>query len=442
MLSANTIIKRAIKLAVLFILLIPATGFAQLNSPYSRYGVGNLVPQSNIAFRGMGGVSAAVADFTSQNTINPASYSALAQTTLDFGLEYNGMNLKSKQPIESFKSNYAIFSYLNIGIPLLNGNKRAFRNKTAWGLSFGLKPVTKINYKISEHSRNSIDSVSSIYEGQGGINKAYIGSALQLKNFSFGFNTGYLFGEKDYSTQLSFNNDSVQYSKANYANKGQFGGLFFDLGAQYKVRLKKETYLRLGAYTNLKSTYTAKRDEIRETFVYGEFDDINRIDSVYEKIGEKGKISLPATYGFGMAYEDEHLLAGIDYETTQWSDYRFFGQQDLTRNSWIAKAGFQYYPATASSTGYFSHVKYRLGFAFGNDYIKVDNKLPFYTITAGGAFPLKLRRTFYERQFSIMNVTFEYGSRGNKNNNITESTYKLSFGFSLSDLWFLRKKYE
>ncbi len=287
--SANTIIKRAIKLTVLSLLLIPVAGFSQLNSPYSRYGVGNLVPQGNIAFRGMGGLGAAISDHTSQNTINPASYSSLAQTTLDFGLEYNGMNLKSKQPIESFKSNYAIFSYLNIGVPLLNGNKKAFKNKTAWALSFGLKPVTKINYRISDHSRNAIDSVSNIYEGEGGINKAYIGSALQLKNFSFGFNTGYLFGEKDYSTQLVFNNDSVQYSRANFANKSQFGGMFLDLGAQYKIKLKKETYLRLGTYTNLRSSYTAKRDEIRETFVYGEFDDIKRIDSIYEKVGEKGK---------------------------------------------------------------------------------------------------------------------------------------------------------
>lgn len=438
--SANTIMK-TIKVTIFFLLLIPVVGFAQLNSPYSRYGVGNLVPQGNISTRAMGGIGAAIADPSSHNTINPASYGNLMFTTLDLGLEYNGLNLKSKDPVESFNSNYAIFSYLNIGIPLLSGNERAAKKDNNWALSFGLKPESKINYRTLSTQRTSIDSVSHIYEGQGGVNKAYIGSALKLGNFSFGFNTGYLFGEKNYGTQLIFNNDTVDYFKANYQTKSQFGGMFLDVGTQLRIKLKKG-HIRLGAYSNLESTFNANRDEIRETFVYEEFEEMVRVDSVYEKTDEKGKITLPATYGFGFTYENEHLLFGADYQTSQWSKYRFFGQNDPTHNSWVAKAGLQYYPATNASTSYFSHVRYRAGFSIGKDYINIDNELPVYTISAGGSFPLRLRRTFYDRQFSVMNITFEYGSRGNKNNNITESTYKLSFGFSLSDVWFLRQKYQ
>src|SRR5690606_31988602 len=48
---------------------------AQDNSPYSRYGIGDLVPATNINYRAMGGVSAAVADHLSVNFNNPASYS-------------------------------------------------------------------------------------------------------------------------------------------------------------------------------------------------------------------------------------------------------------------------------------------------------------------------------------------------------------------------------
>lgn len=441
MLSANTIMKISIKFAIFLSLLIPVAGFSQLNSPYSRYGIGNLTPQGNISNRAMGGISAAIADPSSQNTVNPASYGNLVFTTLDFAIEYNGMNLKSKVPVENFKSNYAILSYLNVGVPLLSGNERASKSKTSWALSFGLKPVSKINYSVSSSQRSSIDSTTSIYQGEGGINKAYIGSALKLKNFSFGFNSGYLFGEKNYSTQLIFNNDSVHYNKAYYQTNTHFGGIFLDLGAQYQIALKKG-YLRLGAYTDLKSTYNARRDETRETFTYGNYNEINPIDSVYETVGDKGKILIPSTYGFGLVYENDHLLIGADYETSQWSDYTFFGQKDFTQNSWLAKVGFQYYPATTTSTSFLSFVKYRAGFSIGKDYINIDNQMPVYTISAGAALPLRLRRSFYDRQFSLMNITFEYGSRGNKNNNITESSYKLSFGFSLSDVWFLRQKYQ
>src|SRR5215470_15167865 len=49
---------------------------AQENSPYSRYGLGDVAPSGNVVNRGMGGVSAAYADPFSINFTNPASYSA------------------------------------------------------------------------------------------------------------------------------------------------------------------------------------------------------------------------------------------------------------------------------------------------------------------------------------------------------------------------------
>jgi hypothetical protein len=151
---------------------------------------------------------------------------------------------------------------------------------------------------------------------------------------------------------------------------------------------------------------------------------------------------MPASFGAGFTYSDDHLLIGADYETTKWSDYRFFGQQDLVKNSWTARVGLQYLPASPGSTGYFNYVKYRAGFSVGQDYIAVDNSLPVYTISLGGAFPMKLKHSYYDHQYSIMNFTFEYGNRGNNKNNLTESLYKVSLGFSLSDIWFLRQKYQ
>jgi hypothetical protein len=102
----------------------------------------------------------------------------------------------------------------------------------------------------------------------------------------------------------------------------------------------------------------------------------------------------------------------------------------------------QYWPATSGATGYFNYVKYRAGVSFGQDYINVENSLPVYTVSVGGGFPLKLKHSFYDHQYSIMNFTFEYANRGNSNNNLTESLYKVSLGFSLSDIWFLRQKYQ
>jgi hypothetical protein len=439
--SANTIMIPKYKLTCLLLAALPLFCFAQENSPYSRYGTGNLVPSENIANRAMGGISAGVSDATTVNTVNPASIGNLIYTTLDIGLEYDGRNLKSKNPIGTYKSNNGIISYLQVGFPLLSGNKKAFKNGTTWAVNFGLKPISKINYKIQNASSNSIDSIQTLYEGSGGVNEAFIGTALKLKNFSIGFNTGYLFGEKSYNTRLMFNNDTVSYYKANYETKTLYGGIFLNAGVQYAIKIKGGV-LRLGAYGNLKNQYNATRDDLRETYAEDANGASSRIDSVYENNDQKGKVQLPDTFGVGFYLEKEHVLFGIDFETTQWDQYRFFGQKDLVKNSWVAKAGVQYFPATTGTTGYFNFVKYRAGVSFGKDYIAVDNNLPLYTISLGGAFPLKLKHNFYDLQYSVMNLAFEYGNRGNKNNNITESIYRISVGFSLSDVWFRRQKYQ
>lgn len=422
-------------------LLAPLFCFSQLNSPYSRFGVGNALPQASISNRGMGGISAAMSDVASLNFVNPASYGSLMYTNLDVGIEYNGNNLKSKEPVGNFRSNYGIISYLGIGVPLLTNNKKAIKNKTSWTLAFGLKPVTRISYKTLNTNWNGMDSVTTLYEGSGGVNEAFIGSALKIKNFSFGFNTGYLFGEKDYSSRIFFKNDTVSYYSANYENKTRFGGLFLNAGIQYEIPIK-EGKVKLGAYGNLKGNYNGSHDQVIETFAYDNYGQPTQIDSVRKISGEKGTVTLPATYGVGFAVEKKHLLFGADFSTTQWNDYSFFGQKDNVQNSWMFKTGIQYYPASNNSTGYFNFVKYRAGFSVGQDYINVDNSLPLYNVSVGGGFPLKIKHSYYDRQYSVMNVTVEYGTRGNKNNNITESMFKVAIGFSLSDVWFIRPKYQ
>ena len=76
--SANIIMIPKYKLICFLLAALPLFCFAQENSPYSRYGIGNLVPPGNISNRGMGGISAGVSDATTINTVNPASYGNLS----------------------------------------------------------------------------------------------------------------------------------------------------------------------------------------------------------------------------------------------------------------------------------------------------------------------------------------------------------------------------
>lgn len=439
--SANIMTNRKAKLILLLIAFVPLFCFAQDNSPYSRYGIGNLIPQSNIANRAMGGISAGFSDPTSVNSVNPATYGDLVYSTLDLGIEYDGRELKSSNPPANYKANNGIVPYMQFGFPLLRNNKNALKNRTSWGMAFGLRQVSNISYKVENTNRLPFDTISTLYEGKGGVNQAFIGTGLKIKNFSFGFNTGYLFGNNDYDTRVSFPNDTLDYYRTHYGNQTNFGGIFLDAGVQYSAKLKKGE-LTFGAYGTLQKKYKGVKDQVLETFDISGTGVPVPIDTISKSSNQKGDIQLPGSFAVGFAYSGDHVTIGADYQTTAWDNYRFFGQKDLVQNSWMTKIGMQYLPAGPGSTGYFNYVKYRAGFAFGRDYVMADHSLPVYTVSIGGAFPLKLKHSFYDHQYSIMNVTFEYGNRGNNQNNLRENTYKLSLGFSLSDIWFLRQKYQ
>ena len=177
---------------------------AQDNSPYSRYGLGDAVPNTNVVNRGMGGVSAAYADFLSINFNNPASYAAFltlvdaagkpasGRVLLDVGVNIENRTLRSPNQVEKFTASNALFSYVQVGIPL----------RKNWGLSFGLRPLSRISYRIQQAEKTPIDSIVTENIGDGGTYLPSIGTGFQIKNFSAGVNIGYLFGRRETSANL------------------------------------------------------------------------------------------------------------------------------------------------------------------------------------------------------------------------------------------------
>jgi len=436
-------------LSVLFVVCgLQTAVFAQENSPYSRYGLGDLTPNHNIFARGMGGISAANVDYQSINFVNPATLASLPLTIFDIGAEIDVRTLKSTNSVKKFSTTNTVFSYLQLGFPLTTEKMR--KKNISWGMNFGLKPVTKINYKIGISSRNSIDSLYTLYEGSGGANQASIGTALKIKGFSFGISAGYLFGNKDYSTRKIFINDTVNYKKSNTEKQGTFGGIIVTGGLQYEVVLNKDKpkefpkVLRIGAYGNIQQKINVKLDAINETFEYDANSATYRIDSVYEQKDVKGKIEYPSSFGAGFTYQEEHWLFGADFEKTNWSKYSYPGEVDPVQNNWVIRVGGQYYPAKINTPikKYFNFVKYRAGFYYGPDYIKTGSNRPDYAITLGTGMPLtSLKYLNYSGEYVTLNTALEIGGRGDKKSNLRENTMRFSIGVSMNARWFAKRKY-
>ncbi len=439
-----------------FILAFFSTGVvsAQANSPYSRYGLGDAFPNSNITTRGMGGISAGYSDVISVNFNNPASYAHFyalpeakskkiqyGRVILDAALNFENRSITAPNTTQSFTSSDAYFSYLQVGIPL----------RKNWGLSFGLRPLSRVSYKINRYqlladpvTHERIDSSLTQFDGNGGSFLPYIGTGYGFGNFSAGMNMGYLFGGKELSTRRALINDTSSYFASEHTTDYTFGSLFFSAGLQYLIDLKAGKSLRLGVSGNWKQTLKGTQNIKRQTFTLGSAGETLQIDSVYEQQDVKGEMVYPSSYTAGFVYnqykaDGRGFLFGLDFTQGKWSEYRFFGQKDSVQDSWKVQAGGQINPKPAS--GYFSRVSYRFGFSWGRDYIKVQKDLPTMGASFGMALPIRTSRTA-PNQFNAVNLSFEFLKRGNADNALKENIFRFSLGFNLTDLWFVKRKYE
>jgi hypothetical protein len=434
LLVSTTMYKKIRLLGLVLVTTISLAKAQTINSPYSRYGLGDIVPSQNVATRGMGGISAAFSDPLMINFLNPASYARLARTSLDIGLELDNRTLRAINPPRKFNAYSPTISYVQFAFPI--------KKAGGWGINLGLRPITRINYKIERPELiPGPDSVNTLFEGSGGAYEAHIGTGFTLfKNLRIGFNLGYLFGSKDFSTRRSILNDTVFHSMSNHETKSNYGGLVTNGGIQYRAKLNKAYSLHLGAYGNLKHTFNGTRDLIVETFEYNTSTGAPRsIDSVYHETDVKGDVVYPASYGAGIILEkDLKWLIGIDYSATQWEDYRFFGVEDPVRNSYLVHLGAQIYPTNGRN--YWRRVFYRAGMSLGKDYISIDKDLPKWSATIGLGLPM--RPPAYSNQFSVINLSLEFGRRGNKENLIRENFFRIGVGLSLTDIWFLKRKFD
>ena len=431
---------------------------AQDNSPYSRYGLGNLSPTTNVANRGMGGVAAAYNDPYTVNYANPASYSffqsyqepnsrrlSSGRIVFNVGADGQGRTITDQNNQQKFTSPNLLFSHVYIGLPL----------RKNWGMAFGIRPITSINYKVQSagqkldpNSGRLIDSSSTLYEGQGGAYLGNLGTAVKFKTgksqyLSLGVNAGYMFGSRDYNSRLSLFNDSISYASAHYETKTALGGFYFDAGAQYHFLASDKLYVSLGAYGNWNQQINTNRSTVAETYVYSPDLGYTPIDTATFKSDEKGNFMYPSSITGGIMIQkigdpskkEAGWSVGADFSRNNWDQYRINGEEDNTvKSNWQVKVGAEFHPAPGKK--YLSQTAYRVGFFTGPDYIYAEQKkTPVLGITAGIGLPIA-NYSMMSRQASLINLGFEYIKRGNNDNLIRENLYRLSVGFSLTDLWF------
>jgi hypothetical protein len=313
-----------------------------------------------------------------------------------------------------------------VGIPL---GKHA-------GMAFGLKPQTHVYYhSVDSASLGGFGKTASEYNGEGGLNYAYVGGAGSWKGFSAGFNVGYMFGTIRNTSRL-VNLDTTKTLNTDISAFTKIGGIYWKGGLQYQTLLNKKMMLRLGATATISQDLNATRDDYMAGFHYSSGIEVQ--DTAYQTTNQAGKIKLPLSYTVGAGLTGANWGVFADITGTKWSDYRRYDMTDSVADNTIRfNVGGEFTPDPVDLHHYLSRVTYRLGFYYGDDYVKLHNtSINYYAITAGASLPFK-------RTNDRIHVALEVGKHGTLSNNLVqENFFRFHLGVSLNDKWFIKRRYD
>lgn len=419
-----------------------AQNTATTSSPYSRYGLGQLNDDQNPQTSAMGGIGTAInriSGYNTANSLNPASYGFINLTTIDIGMYINSVKL-SQDGVGSQSNLNARLSHIAFAIPVTSRS----------ALSFGLKPYSELGYNYQQSKSNfgtglpsDTNQVNYIYNGDGGLSKAYLGYGFGLgKHIYFGGNVSYIFGNlQEYASTEIPNLYGVLNSRVERSN--QVGGLNYDVGTQIAFDFSETEHLTFGYSASLSTNLNTKNKYIVSQYQknFSTSNESVAADTVVNQQSDNSKIKLPLINHFGVTYQkDGAYLIGADYTTGKWSNLTIAGVNQSLQNSQTFNVGGQVTPNSLSLNNYLARVDYRLGFKYEKTYININSTdIKAKAVTFGLGLPLSSNSgSFYKINFSA-----EIGTRGTLQNSlIKENYYNFHLGFLLNDKWFRKYRFD
>ena len=444
------------------VLALMSCGFLSINaqnsnvSPYSRYGIGDVLPYSSSAFGLMGGASVALSETDLLNVENPATYMYLQRYRPVLEIDFGGRTYNLKTAQSSRTDNAYSIKKIALGLPITKN----------MGLSFGIAPFSTVGYSIQSSSSadSTLGEVKYKYDGDGGLNKIHIGLGYRLKStekltVGIGANANFIFGTLNNFARVEFPSDSLYYN-TKITNTKSMNGFFVNVGTSVKYRLsytedadkklKDEQYLTFGANYSLGTDLNASFNSLTEIYD-NRFVNLERVlDTLSSSSIEDGKVKLPSSYTFGLAYQmNKKLLVSTSYKVQEWSSYKetFAGINgfDTLNNSTSLSFGLAYTPKDRldHNNNLFARTTYRVGVRNAQTNLTINNtKIKDFGISFGLSLPIINSATY-----SILSLGAELGTRGTIDNNLIEENYVNVFvGITVmprkGDRWFYKRKYD
>ena len=413
------------------LLLTMVTGMAiaqnNTNSPYTRYGYGDLSDQSFGNSKAMGAIAFGLRDGAQINPLNPASYTAIDSLTFLFegGVSLQNMNISGSGVKLNAKN--SSFDYLAM----------QFRLHPRIAMSIGLLPFSNVGYSVSDSKVDNGVSQTRSFTGDGGLHQLYGGIGVKvLKNLSLGVNASYFWGDITRTRTIIYPATSESYSYIQQMGVS-ISDYKLDFGTQYTLDFNKKHSMTIGAVFSpkhkLNNDYTVTT-QVSST-------NSNNLDATLE---------LPNTFGVGFTYNyDKRLTVGADYSLQQWSKTKFgvntsddavredFNETYTYCNRHKVSVGAEYIP-NLMGRSYLSHIKYRLGAYYTTPYYKIGGKEATreYGVTAGFGLPVPRSRSILSISGQFVRIS------GQESAFVNENIFRVSIGLTFNERWFFKRRVE
>jgi len=448
-----------IKKIYLFLLLcLPVVAYCQPkdNSPYSRFGMGDIADKNFFSSQFMGGLGSSLTDQYQINIVNPAALSSLTSTSFDMGisakLSYLRNGKTDDNPVAGPYNRLwsGNLNYISLMMPLQNRvNDLLDRKQRDYAITTGftLMPYSTVGYNVAfEETEENIGNIKKSFEGVGGTYQFLWSNSIKYKNLSFGASLGYLFGKIEYARTAEFDRNEPFFNTL-YTESNRVSGFLWDMGLIYTLKLndKKEDSeqnanlkkINFGVHGHSKTSFTSNASSFTGSIQNG----TGILDTLTFNPEAEYDGTLPAELGMGVTYYSGQSFAfGINYSRTNWSDFEAnFVNNSLNNTSNLSFGGF-YRPNYKSISNYLARVMYRFGFYYKQVPNAIpdvaDNTIEDIGFNLGFGMPF-----FYQRKVSHANLGFSFGMKG-RGTTVEEKYMRISFSFTFNDdEWFIKRKY-
>lgn len=393
------------------------------NSPYTRYGYGQLTEQGSGNSKAMGGVAYGLRDKYQVNFANPASYTAVDSLTFIFDGGVTLQNTNFSNGTLKTNAKNTSFDYITM----------QFRLKRWAAMSIGLIPFSNVGYSMSEYRENTESPTSSTnvtYAGDGGLHQLYVGAGIKiLKNLSAGVNVSYLWGDISHSLSSEYPQASTTILPYYRTTSLSVKSYKLDFGVQYTQQFDKKHALTLGA------VFSPKHDLNNDATVATQLGNsaTGATSTLRDTIVTAG---IPMSVGVGLAYVyDDRLTVGLDFLYQKWSGVSYMNDANAFCDRTRIALGAEYMP-NPMGRSYLARVRYRVGAYYSKPYYKIDGERAAneYGVTAGFGLPIPRTR-------SVLSLSAQYAkTKGTRTAFLNENTFRICVGVTFNERWFFKRK--